>query len=135
LLYDISVTASTSVTIHDAYEKIYNQLYPDTSSKLNNAQNVNYKSPDAQSLIQQANSEFNVATSLAGQGKWHDAVTHLQSVSNLVDQANVKEQSYQEQQKTEAAQQTQSYVLIVIALAIAIAVVVGVMILVKRRKA
>jgi hypothetical protein len=132
--YDISVTASTSIRVHDAYELIYNQLYPETSSKLNNAQNVDYKSPDAQSLMQQANSEFNVASSLANQGQWHDAVTHLQSVSSLIDQANAKEQSYQEQQEAESTQQTQSSILIIVAIVIAIAVVVGVAVYAMRRK-
>jgi heme/copper-type cytochrome/quinol oxidase subunit 2 len=132
--YDISVTASTSVTVHDAYELIYNQLYPQTSSKMSNAQNVDYKSPDAQSLMQQANSEINVASSLANQGQWHDAVTHLQSVSNLIDQADAKEQSYQEQQETESTQQTQSNILIIVAIVIAVAVVGGVVGYAMRKK-
>lgn len=132
--YDISVTATTSVNVHDAYEKLYNQLYPETSSKMNNAQYNDYKSPDAQALIQQANSEFNVASSLANQGQWHDAVTHLQSVSNLIDQANAKEQSYQEQQETESTQQTQSNILIIVAIVIAVAIVGGVVGYAMRRK-
>ena len=132
--YDISVTASTSIIVHDAYELIYNQLRPETLSKLNTAQSANYKSPDAQSLMQQANSEFSLASSLANQGQWHDAVTHLQSVSSLIDQANAKEQSYQEQQETQNTQQTQSIVIIIVAIVIAIAVVVGVVVYAARRK-
>jgi heme/copper-type cytochrome/quinol oxidase subunit 2 len=132
--YDISVTATTSITVHDAYELIYNQIYPETSSKLNTAQSANYESPDAQSLMQQANSEFNLASSLANQGQWHDAVTHLQSVSSLIDQANAKEQSYQEQQETENTQQAQTIVIIIVAIVIAVAVVVGVVVYAMRRK-
>jgi hypothetical protein len=61
---------------------------------LNNTQNSNYKSPYAQSLLQQANTEFNLATSLAKQGAWQDAVSHLSSVASLLQQANAKEQTY-----------------------------------------
>lgn len=132
--YDISVTTSASITIHDAYEKVYKQLFPDTQNKLNSVQNVDFKSPDAVSLLAQANNEFNVATSLANQGHWQDAVSHLQSVSSLVDQANAKENTYEEQQKTENTQLTQSNILIIVAIVIAIAVVVGVVILIMKRK-
>lgn len=132
--YDISASATTSVSVHDAYEKIYNQMFPETSSKLNSAHNINYESPDAQSLMQQANSEFNVASSLASQGQWRDAVSHLQSVSSLIDQANAKEQSYQEQQETESTQQAQSNILIIVAIVIAVAVVGGVIAYAMKRK-
>lgn len=92
--YDISVTGTQYITIHDAYEKVYNQLDYQVQDKLSNAQNSNFQSPDAQSLLQQANTEFNLATSLSQQGAWQDAVSHLNSASGYVDQANAKEQTY-----------------------------------------
>jgi hypothetical protein len=92
--YDISVTGSEYISIHDAYEKVYNQLFYQVQDKLSSAQNSNFQSPDAQSLLQQANTEFNLATSLSQQGAWQDAVSHLNAASGYIDQAKAKEQTY-----------------------------------------
>jgi len=64
---------------------------------MTNAQNANYESPEAKSLLSQATNEYNLAVSLASQGKWQDAVSHLNTASNFLAQAPAKEQAYQEQ--------------------------------------
>jgi hypothetical protein len=126
--YDVSWSSPSSMLqVHDAYEKIYNQLYPQVSSKISDAQNANYNSPEAKSLFQQANEEFNLANSLANQGKWQDAVTHLQSASSLADQASAKEQTIQ---------QTGNQQLIIIIGAVILAIIlvaIGALIVQKKR--
>jgi hypothetical protein len=132
--YDISVTASASITTHDAYEKVYNQLYPDVSNKLNNAENTNYKSPDAQSALQQANTEYNLAISLSQQGQWQDAVSHLNTASSYLDQAISKEQSYQSDNPLSTIGLSNNLIIVALAV-IMIVVIIGVAIgMVLRRR-
>ncbi len=100
---------------------------------MNNAQTFDYESSDAQSLIQQAKTEFNGAYSLAREGQWQDAVTHLQNVSTLIDQAIAEEQSYLEQQEIERSPQTQSTLLTVVAVVSAVAIVLGLIVYVMKR--
>ncbi len=92
--YDYSVSATGSVNIHDAYEKIYNQDINSVQTSLTHAQNSYYQSPEAQSLVQQAANIFNQATSLANQGQWQAAVNDLNSASNYLSQASAKEAMY-----------------------------------------
>jgi hypothetical protein len=120
--------------IYDAYEELFNQLSHETSNKMNTAQFVDYKSSDAQSLIQQASIEFNFGYSLAKQGQWQGAVTHLQNVSSLIDQAVIEEQLFQEQQENERIQQSQFNDLItMITIISAIAIIIGLFVYVMKR--
>ena len=92
--YDITATGSGSVTVHDAYEKIYNQNIQSVNNAITNAVNSNYLSPDAQALLQQAQSMYNQATSLANQGQWQSAVEDLNFAIGDVTQAAAKEATY-----------------------------------------
>ncbi len=92
--YDISVSATGSISVHDAYEKIYNQNIQSISSTLTRAFNANYRSPDAQALLQQAQSMYNQATSLANQGQWQGAVNDINTASSYASQAAAKEATY-----------------------------------------
>lgn len=136
--YDVSVTSGTqSIYIHDAYEKVYNQLYSEVLSKISNAQSANYQSPDAQSLLQQANTEFSLATSLAQQGKWQDAVSHLNTASAYIDQASAKEQTYQQQKTNNPLPyigQPDNTLAIIAVLVIIIVVLIGVVLAVILRR-
>jgi HEPN domain-containing protein len=82
------------IYVHDAYEKIYNNLKPTVESKITQAENANFQGADSKSLLQQAVSEHGLAEQLANQGKWSDAATHLQTASNLIDQALAAESTY-----------------------------------------
>jgi hypothetical protein len=84
-----------SINVLDAYEKVYNQNVQGVQSSLTNAQNSNYQSPDAQSLLQQANNMYNQATTLANQGQWQNAVNDLNTASSDLSQAAAAEQTYQ----------------------------------------
>lgn len=121
-------TSSTSqIYIYDAYEKAYNELRPQVSSKLDDAQNANYKSPDAKSLLSQAQNEYSLADSLANQGKWQDAVSHLNTASSLLTQAPAKEQTYEGEQNTQQ-------LIFIIAGVLAIVITMGIVVIVRKRK-
>jgi uncharacterized membrane protein len=62
---------------------------------------------EARSLVQQATDEFDLAESLANQGKWEEGVNHLRTASNLADEAYAKEQIYLQQQQQEQEQREQ----------------------------
>ena len=100
---DKTWTSSTmQMYIRDAYEKTYNELRPQVSSDLNNAEGAGYEGADAKSLISQASSEYDLALSLANQGKWEGAVTHLQTASNFLMQASAAEEDYWRQEASDS---------------------------------
>lgn len=88
------VVASGSLLVHDAYEKVYFNLLSSVNDKLNTGYNANYKSPEAQSLVNQAKTAHEQAISYANQGKFQDAIASATTMSNLFDQAAVAEKSY-----------------------------------------
>src|SRR5208337_3775422 len=92
--YSISVTGTGQLNVLDAYEKVYNQLVQTVSNSLTTAQNSNYQSPNAQSLVQQATSMYNQATTLSQKGQWQNAVNNLNTASNDLSQAQAAEASY-----------------------------------------
>ena len=83
-----------SFNVLDAYEKVYNQNVNSVQSSLNNAENSNYQSPDAQASLQQAENMYNQATSLSQQGQWQNAVNDLNTASSDLSQAQAQEASY-----------------------------------------
>lgn len=122
---------TSTVQIHDTFEKLYNDLFHQVSSKMSEAQNANYESAEAKSLFQQATNEYNQATSLADQGKWREATSSLQSVSSYLENANAEEQISGGQR---ANQQTLVLYLAVVAIVVIIAVSIVVVIVRKKRK-
>jgi hypothetical protein len=129
---DFSWDSPTStIQIHDTFEKLYNDLFHQVSSKMSEAQNANYESAEAKSLFQQATNEYNLATSLADQGKWREATSSLQNVSSYLENANAEEQISDEQK---ANQQTLLLYLAVVAIVVIIAISIIVVIVRKKRK-
>jgi hypothetical protein len=121
-------TSSTFQTyIHDAFEKTFNDLNLQVSNKIGDAQNANYKSPDAESLLSQAQNEYSLAASLANQGKWQDAVSHLNTASNLLSQAPAKEQAYQNQNG-------QQLILIIAGISAIIIVLIAALVMLRRQR-
>jgi hypothetical protein len=121
---------STAYTIEilSSSQKAFISLLQTVQGELNEALNVTYKSPEAQSLIDQAKDAYTQANMEAGGGNYSEAITTLDNLSSYLDQAEMAEQQYTEQM----AQQQQ---LILIAAIIAIVVVVVVVVaLVWRRR-
>ncbi|MEM3637065.1 MAG: hypothetical protein QXE12_00020, partial [Conexivisphaerales archaeon] len=87
-----SVTLDTSsLYVHDAYEKVFDQLYSSLQSQINSA---SYTSPTAQSYYSQAVSYFNQGVTLANQGQYQSAVNDLNQAQSYLSQANAAEQAY-----------------------------------------
>jgi hypothetical protein len=80
---------SSTLQIYDGSEKNYNRLLPQVAARINNA---TYTSAEAQSLLQQAQTEYAQALSSAKNGEWQNAVTSLQNASAYLDQAEAAEQ-------------------------------------------
>jgi hypothetical protein len=126
--YDFSVSTIGSITIHSSYERTYRyNLHDETWNKIRAAQNANFLSPTAQSLLKQAENEFGAAMYWANYGDWQQAVESLQNASSLIDEANVEETAYEEQQ-------TLQYAVIAGALVAAVAIVAVAVFVFRRKK-
>jgi hypothetical protein len=118
-----------TIVIQSSSQKAFIDLLQTVQGELNEALNVTYESPEAQSLLQQAKDAYKDANEYAYiDGNYSAAIATLQNLSSYLDQAEVAEQQYAEQM----AQQQQ---LILIAAIVAIVVVVVIVIaLVWRRR-
>jgi len=120
-----------TIQIHGVTEKIYNGLVSQVESKLNEAIGANYKSAEAQSLLQQAQYEYNRAHSLANEERWNEALSRLYNATDLLEQADESEQVSEEQK---AEQQSLLFYLAIIAIAVIVVVSIIVVVLRKKRK-
>ncbi len=124
-------SSSFTMQIHSIIEKIYSDLRPSVQNKLNGAISANYASSEAQSLLQQAQGEFNNATSFATEGRWNEAIQSLEIADDFLDQAYAAEQGSNEQQ---AALQSLLFYLAIIAIVVIIVVSIIVVVVRKKRK-
>ncbi len=122
-------SSSSTIQLHTFIEKIYSDLKPYVENKLNGAISANYKSSEAQSLLQQAQEEFFNANNAATEGEWNQAIERLQIADDFLDQAYEAEQTSQEQ-KTEL----QSWLVYLAIIAIVVIIVVSVIVVVVRKK-
>ncbi len=122
---------SSTLQIHPIIEKIYNDLKPHVENKLNGGISANYQGSEAQSLLQQAQGEFNNATTFAGEGRWNEAVQSLQITEDFLDQAYEAEQRSAEQR---AELQSLLFYLAIIAIVVIVVVVIIVVVVRRRRK-
>ena len=88
------VSPDYQIQVQNAYQKIYGELKPEIGDVLETAKNTNYVDTDAKALVVQAENEYNLSVSLADYELWEDAVSHLQTVSNLLVQSEVHEKDY-----------------------------------------
>jgi len=72
--------------------KTFDELLQSVTSIL--GENVTYQSPEAQNLIDQANSEYTQAVLSSYDGRWDDAVSHMQNSLSYAEQAETAEKSY-----------------------------------------
>lgn len=117
------------ITIGGSSQGTFNQLNSTVNSKIKAADNANYQSSDAKSLLQQAKTANNQAQSSAEDGNWAAAISSLQSASSLLDQAATAEQNY-------TPTFWDQYLLVII-VGVVVAVVVAVLlvlVMVRRRK-
>ena len=124
-------SSASTIQIHAASEKAYAIFMSQVESSLKEANSANYESAEAQSLLQQAQSEYNNATSLVAAGNWQEAVLHLENATDLLDQASAAEQSSDEQR---AGLQTLLFYVAIIAIAVIIVVSIIFVVVRRRRK-
>jgi len=116
------------IEILSSGQKAFIDLLQTVQGELNEALNVTYESPEAQSLLQQAKDAYTQANLEAGEGNYSEAITTLENLSSYLDQAEVAEQQY-----TEQMAQQQQLILIAAIIAIVVIVVVVVALLWRRR--
>lgn len=104
----------------------YNQNLIQTSSKIAKVDINNYRSPEARSLIEQAENTYLQAISLANQENWVQANSAIQTAASLLDQAELEEQKY----ISENSLQNQLLVII----GVAVVVILVIVILLRRKK-
>jgi hypothetical protein len=119
-------SSPATIQIHDGREKGYNELAPQVESKIAEAVNATYGSTEAQSLLQQARDENELAKSSANDGQWYEAVSHLQNASNLLDQAAVAEENSAGQP---------NLLLIGAIIAVGVIIAVSIIVVVRRKRA
>lgn len=132
-LSSFSWNSSTfTVQIHGLIEKIYSDKVSQVKSKLDEAVSANYESAEAQSLLQQAQDEYTLATiSLAIEERWNEALSKLYNATDLLEQADAAEQRSEEQK---AELQSLLFYLAIIAIVVIIAVSIIVVVVRKKRK-
>ena len=108
--------------------EVYNTLVSKVARNITEATKAEYQSPQAQSLLDQAEDAYNQALSYASAENLDQAISALQNASIYLDQAEVEEKNYQ-------AQNEQDPLLIIVGIGVAIvAVVVIIMILILRNR-
>lgn len=115
--------------------KIYGVLVSQFESSLSDAISANYESAEARSLVQQAQAEYNVSSSLANSPsvtdeQWSEALLHVQKAITYLEQASEAEQS----DELAGEQQTLLLYLAIAAIAVIIALSIIIVIIRKRRK-
>jgi hypothetical protein len=115
--------------------KIYAVLVSQFESSLDEAINANYQSAEAQSLLQQAQEEYDLSYSLVSgpsvtDEQWSQALTHVQAAITHLGQASEAEQN------TQQASEQQTLLLYLAIAAIAVIIVLSIIIIIirKRRK-
>jgi hypothetical protein len=89
---DKNIVAGTFTVTRARVETAYLSLQSTVNNEITSA---NYSSPDAKALLDQAQVEYQQATTLANQGKFQDAITDLNSASDLLSRAQATESTYQ----------------------------------------
>lgn len=118
-----------TVMIQDS-EAVYNELVATVEGNITEAVNAEYRSSEAKSLLEDAETAYNQALALADEQSWEEAILLLQSASTYLEQAYAEEQNYVEPESP------QEPLLLILGVVSAVVVVVAVLVIifVVRRK-
>jgi hypothetical protein len=120
---------SQTIQIQDYETLVYNSLLTQVSDNITAADNRKYQSPEAQSLLEQAKSEYANALSFANTENWTEAVTALQKAYTYLEQSDAKEQDF----VATNSQQSDLLIIVVIA-AIVVAAIMAIIVMFRRRR-
>ena len=109
--------------------KPFRELSINVSTKINKAINATYQSPEAISLLEQANNEYGQAFMASFNEEWDEALAHLNTAYDYAEQAAEAEQQYLEQ-----AANLQQLILIIAPIIALIIVAIVVILMWRRRK-
>jgi len=119
---------TTTIQVNPISEKFYNELKSQVETELNAAISANYQNAQAKSLLQQAQTEYNSASSLANDGQWTEASTSLENASTYLEQASTAEQ------QGGGGQSQGSLLFYLVIIAIVVIITVSIIVVVKRKK-
>lgn len=117
-----------TLLIQNFDEEAYDELITKVASNISEAVNATYQSSEAQSLLEQAESAYAQALSLANEEKWEEAISALQNASTYLEQADAEEQTYIE------TKSQQDPLLIIVGVAVVVVVAVLIITLMVKRK-
>ena len=121
-------SAVYNIYVQAAGAKSFRELALNVSTKISEGINATYQSPEAKSLLDQANAEYEQAFLLSVKDQWDEALTHLNTAYSYAEQAAEAEQQYIQQ----AANLQQ--LLLIIAPIVTVVIVAVIIILVWRRR-
>jgi hypothetical protein len=116
------------IVVQSYWQSTYNDLLDETVENLTKAENVTYKSPEAQSYLEQAQGSYSAALGHASQQNWEDAISALKSVSMYLGQAETEEENYIEPEPE------QDLTLIIVGASVAAVVIIVVLLVLLRKK-
>lgn len=116
------------IYVQDAEAKVFNELVQNVTVKISEAINATYQSSEAQSLLEQAETEYQQAVGLSYNDQWAEAITHLQAAESYVDQAAAAEQ-----QSSQQSADLQRLLIIIAPIATGVVVAIIVAIMWRRR--
>jgi len=119
-----------TIQIQDYETLVYDSLLTQVSNNITVADSSEYQNPEAQSLLEQAKTEYANALSSANAENWEEAVTALQKAYTYLEQADTKEQDFVADQ----SQQGDQLIIVGIAAIVIAAVIAIIVILMRSRK-
>jgi hypothetical protein len=117
---------TATIQVSSVYQKICIDLKSEVQSKLNEAVSANYQNAEAKSLLKQAQTEYELATSYMDAEQWNDAMRSLETASNYLEQASIAEQ--------EGGEPVSLLPYVAIAIVVIIVVSLIVVVVLKKRK-
>jgi hypothetical protein len=122
-------SSTFTIKIQPIAAKIYREIKSEVETKLSNASAANYKNSEAQSLLQQAQTQYDTAVGLADQEQWTNAIISLENATSCLDQAKLAEERGADQ-----SLELQNLLFYVAIIAIVIIVVVLIVVVVRKRR-
>jgi hypothetical protein len=83
-----------TIMVQNSAQQVYSELETQVSNGITEAKDANYQSPEAQSFLAQAETQYSLAMSNADQQNWDDAISQLQSASLYLSQSASNEKTY-----------------------------------------
>jgi predicted lactoylglutathione lyase len=118
-----------TIKIQPLAARFYKELGSEVETKLSNASAANYKNSEAQSLLQQAQTQYEAAKAFALQEEWNNALISLENATSSLDQAKLAEERGADQ-----SLELQNLLFYLAIIAVVVIVVVLIIVVVRTRR-